>query len=195
MEKITRKAQKKQTRISLIEQAEALFSKNGIANTTTADVAKANKVSHGALFVHFSTRDELILSVVASFGDRLNTEMGKRFETDMALKDLLKAHIQVLSEFENFYMRLISESQSLPPRIRSIVYAMNASLSYRFFRAAQKLMKEAKIKKLSQPEFFNTWMALINYHVMNRDLFSEKTPLLTELGDDILRHFFNLIKT
>lgn len=195
MEKITRKKQKTQTRLSLIQQAEALFSKNGIGNTTTAHVAKANKVSHGALFVHFPTREDLILSVVASFGDRLSAEMGKRFEDDMALKDLLKAHIQVLSEFEDFYMRLISESQSLPPNIRSIVYAMNASLSYRFYRAAQVQMKDGKIKKMTQPEFFNTWMALINYYVMNRDLFLDKTPILTEIGEDVLRHFLNLIKT
>lgn len=195
MKTLTRKEQKEQTRVSLITQAEALFSKNGISNTTTADVAKANKVSHGALFVHFATREELILAVVASFGDRLSAEMGKRFEGDMALKDLLKAHINVLSEFEDFYMRLISESQSLPPNIRSIVYAMNASLSYRFYRAAQKLMKDGKVKKMTQPEFFNTWMSLINYHVMNRDLFSDKTPILTEIGEDVLRHFLSLIKT
>lgn len=195
MEKITRKEQKEQTRASLIQQAEALFSRNGISNTTTADIAKANHVSHGALFVHFATREDLVLAVVASFGDRLSAEMGQRFEDDMSLKDLLKAHIQVLSDYEDFYMRLISESQSLHRHIRSIVYAMNASLSYRFYRAAQKLMKDGKIKKISQPEFFNTWMALINYHVMNRDLFSEKKPILAEIGEEVLRHFFNLIKT
>lgn len=195
MEKITRKEQKKQSRSNLVEHAEFLFSKHGISSTTTADVAKSVKMSHGALFVHFPTRDDLILSVVERFGDRLGAEMGRRFEDDMSLRDLLKAHIAVLSEFEDFYMRLISESQSLPPKIRSIVYSMNASLSYRFYRAALGQIKEGKIKKMDQASFFNTWMALINYYVMNRDLFSERTPILKEIGEEVLRHFFHLIKT
>jgi hypothetical protein len=55
-------------------------------------------------------------------------------------------------------------------------------------------MKEGKIKRLEQVPFFNTWMALLNYHIMNRDLFSEKSPILNEVGEDILRHFLNLIK-
>lgn len=195
METLTRKEQKEKTREKLVSQAEALFSKKGIGVTTTADVANAIHVSHGTVFVHFKTREELILSVVERFGDRLAAEMGKRFVEDMALKDLLKAHVSVLSDFEDFYMRLISESQTLPPKVRSIVYSMNASLSYRFFRAAQVLMKEGKIKKIEQAYFFNTWMALINYYILNRDLFSDKTPILKEQGELIIRHFFNLIKT
>jgi AcrR family transcriptional regulator len=194
MEKITRKEQKEQTRSRLVQQAEVLFSKQGISATTTAEVAKSNKVSHGALFVHFPTREDLIQAVVERFGDRLGAEMGRRFEEDMSLRDLLKAHLAVLAEFEDFYLRLISESQSLPPKIRSVVYAMNASLSYRFFRAAQRQMRSGHLKKMDQASFFNTWMALLHYHIMNRDLFSERTPILKAMGEDILRHFFHLMK-
>ncbi len=166
-----------------VTRLEAIFLSVAIAHQSV-------KMAHGALFVHFSTRDDLILSVVERFGDRLGAEMGRRFEEDMSLRDLLKAHIAVLSEFEDFYMRLISESQSLPPKIRSIVYSMNVSLSYRFYRAALGQIKEGKIKKMDQASFFNTWMALINYYLINRDLFSERTPILKEIGEEVLRHFF-----
>lgn len=195
MEKLTRKEQKEKTRSGLVEQAEHLFAKKGIAYTTTADIAKSLKLSHGALFVHFQTRDDLIKAVVDEFGERLSSSLGKRFSEDLSLKELLKAHLNVLAEFEDFYMRLISESQVLPPHIRSIVYSMNASLSYRFYRAAKVEMASGNIKKISQISFFNTWMALVNYHIMNRDLFSEKTPILNEIGDELLRNFYFLIKT
>ena len=85
---------------------------------TLYSLAKSINISHGALFVHFKTREELILSVVEKFGDRLASELGRRFMDDMKLKDLLQAHLEVLSEFEDFYLRLISESQSLPLKIR-----------------------------------------------------------------------------
>lgn len=195
MEKITRKEQKEKTRAGLVGQAETLFALNGISSTTTADIAKALKVSHGTLFVHFPTRDDLIKAVVDEFGEKLSAALGARCSSDLKLRDLLKAHVSVLAEYEDFYMRLVSESQTLPPHIRSIFYSMNASLSYRFYRAAKVDMDKGVIKKMTQIHFFNTWMGLIHYYILNRDLFSEKTPILIEVGEDLLRHFFHLIKT
>jgi len=195
MEKITRKEQKEKTRAGLVSQAEALFARNGISNTTTADVAKALKVSHGTLFVHFPTRDDLIKSVVDEFGERLADSLGAKLSSELRLRDLLKAHLSVLAEYEDFYMRLVSESQALPPHIRSILYSLNASLSYRFYRAAKGEMERGTVKKMTQVHFFNTWMGLVHYYIMNRDLFSEETPILDEVAEDLLRHFFHLIKT
>jgi AcrR family transcriptional regulator len=195
MEKVTRKEQKEKTRAGLVGEAENLFAAKGISNTTTADIAKSLKVSHGTLFLHFPTRDDLIKAVVDEFGERLAATLGQKLSDDLKLKDMLKAHLAVLADFEDFYMRLISESQSLPPHIRSIVYAMNASLSYRFYRAAKADMDRGLIKKMGQVQFFNTWMAMVHYHIMNRDLFSEKAPILNEVGGELIRHFSNLIKT
>jgi AcrR family transcriptional regulator len=194
MEATSRKEQKERTHAGLVQRAEALFAKHGISRTTTADVAKALKVSHGTVFVHFPTRDDLVLAVVEQFGDRLAEALGKCLSDEMSLKALLGAHLSVLAEFEDFYLRLITESQFLPPKIRGIQYGMNASLSYRFYRPAQKMMKEGEIKKMDQPSFFNAWMGLVHYFVMNRDLFSDKTPVLREKGEDILRQFLHLIK-
>lgn len=195
MEKVTRKIQKEQTKAGLVKQAEFLFAANGIAQTTTADIARSLKVSHGTLFLHFPTREDLVKAVVEEFGERLAEAQFRGLENEFNLKELLKSHIAVLAEFEDFYMRLISESQSLPPHIRSIVFAMNASLSYRFYRAAKIEMDKGLVKKMTQVQFFNTWMGLLHYSIMNRDLFSDKKPILNEVGNELLKHFLNLIKT
>lgn len=195
MQPTPRKEQKEKTRAGLIRQAGNLFSSKGISATTTADIATALKVSHGTLFVHFPTRDDLIKAVIDEFGERLSKALDQKCSSDLKLKDLLKSHLTVLADFEDFYLRLISESQALPPHIRSTVYAMNASLSYRFYRAAKVEMDKGLLKKISQIHFFNTWMGLVHYQIMNRDLFSESTPILTDVGDELLRHFFYIIKT
>ena len=195
MKKLTRVEQKENTRQGLIQEALRLFSKNGIAVTTTAEVAKAMQISHGTVFIHFPTREDLILGVVDSFGEQLASALGSKFSSEMSLKQMLTAHLHVLSAFEDFYMRLISESPCLSPHIRGQVFAMNSSLSYRFFRAAQALMKTGELKKIDQVHFFNTWMALLHYSIMNRDLLSEQTPILQHKGPDILRNFYSLIST
>ncbi|HEY8271547.1 MAG TPA: TetR/AcrR family transcriptional regulator [Pseudobdellovibrionaceae bacterium] len=195
MERITRKEQKERTRANLVDEALHLFSTKGISSTTTADVAKALDVSHGTVFVHFPTREELILAAVERFGERLSVRLNAKLTSDLHLKEILQAHLSVLTEFEDFYLRVICESQTLPPQIRSLVYSMNAAISYRLFHAAQKQMKDGSIKRIPQASLFNSWMALLNYHIMNRDLLSEKSPILKHKGDEILRLFLMLIKT
>jgi AcrR family transcriptional regulator len=194
MEKVTRKEQKENTRASLIQKAEDLFAKQGIAVTATADIAKALRLSHGTVFIHFPTREDLVLAVVEKFGERLSDELGRRFSGELSFKDMLSAHISVLSEFEDFYLRLISESPNLPPAVRSLLYAMNSSLSYQFYQAAKEQMKDGTYKKLEQAAFFNSWLALLHYHIMNRDLFSDKTPILKYKGEELKRLFLLLIK-
>lgn len=189
-----RKEQKEKTRAGLVSHAEKLFSAKGITSTTTADIAKALKVSHGTLFVHFKTRDDLVAAVVSEFGERLSAALGARCADDLKLKDLLTSHVEVLSEFEDFYLRLVSETFLLPNHIRATVYSMNASISYRMFRACKADMDRGQIKKMSQVHLFNTWMGLLNYYILNRDLFSEKKPILSEQGQELVRHFLNLIK-
>jgi AcrR family transcriptional regulator len=195
MEKLTRKEQKTQTRTVLIEVAEKMFSKNGIAATSTAEVAKSSGVSHGTLFVHFPTRDELILAVVDKFGERLAMALGAKCDSTMELKDQLKAHVGILSEFEDFYLRMISESLVLPSQIRGQFYALNSSLSYRFFHAARSGIKLGEYKKMDQAQFTNTWLGILHFHIMNRDLFSNTTPLLKYKGEDLVKLFLMLIKS
>lgn len=194
MEKLSRREQKEKTRLGLIDEALSLFARRGITATTTADVAKALEVSHGTVFMHFPTRDDLVLAVIDTFGARLSAELGRRLNNEMPLRALLRAHLSVLAEFEDFYLRLVTESHALPSALRAQVYSMNASLSYRFHRAAREQMKTGEFKQLAQVPFFSTWMALVQYHVMNRDLLCEDTPILKHKGEEILRLFTQLIK-
>lgn len=194
MEKLNRQEQKEKTRRGLVSKATHLFARNGIAPTSTALVAKALKVSHGTVFLHFPTREDLILAVVDQFGERLGKELGSRMQPELSLEEMLRVHLSVLGDFEDFYVRLISESQSLPVAVRSQVYAMNASLSYRFFAAAEARIKKGELKKLDQVSLFRTWMSLLHYHLMNRDLFSDEFPILKHKSEEILRLFFTLIK-
>jgi AcrR family transcriptional regulator len=194
MEKLNRQEQKARTRQGLVNKATELFARQGIASTSTAQVARSLRVSHGALFVHFPTREELLLAVVDQFGARLGKELGRRIESHLTLEEMLEVHLSVLADFEDFYARLIAESESLPPEVRSQVYAMNASLSYRFHGAAEARMKKGELKKLDQVSFFRTWMALLHYHLLNRDLFSDELPILKHKGGEILRLFLTLIQ-
>lgn len=178
----------------MIEVAMDLFTQNGIAGTATAEIAKALKLSHGTVFIHFPTRDDLVLAVIDEFGRKLSEELRSAIEGDLPLERVLKGHLQALAEFEDFYFRLITEMHSLPEKVQGTVFMLNAAISWKLYEAAKPLMKQGRVKKIDRPLFFNTWMSLVTYHVIYREQLSEKRPVLRAKQEELIRHFLNLVK-
>ena len=190
---ISRQEQKEMTRNGLIQTATHLFAKHGIANTPTADVAKAQKVSHGTVFVHFPTREDLVSAVIDQFGAKLSEEFGNCLKQS-DFQSLLEFHLDVLSEYEDFYYRLISEMTSFPEKVKSMVFMLNAAVSWKLYEAAKPLMESHQLKTMTRPQLFNTWIALVQYHVLNRELLSKERPILKEKKTELVEHFMHLMQ-
>lgn len=71
MAESNRKKQKERTRRIIVETAMAEFSAKGFQATNTRDIATMAGISHGTIFVHFPTREDLIMAVVLEFGQRV----------------------------------------------------------------------------------------------------------------------------
>src|SRR5207253_3080327 len=135
MQAATRQEQKAATRDRLVDAAMALFARKGIAQTTTADIARSIRMSHGVVFLHFPKRDDLVIAVIDEFGRRLAVEFRQALEQDLGLRAVLQAHLRVLAEFEPFYARLVIEAPLLPPKVRSTLLMLHAAVSQRLFLA------------------------------------------------------------
>ena len=119
MQAATRQEQKAATRDRLVNAAMALFARKGIAQTTTADIAKSIRMSHGVVFLHFPKRDDLVIAVIDEFGRRLAVEFRQALEQDLGLRAVLQSHLRVLGEFEPFYARLVIEAPLTPVVVRA----------------------------------------------------------------------------
>lgn len=64
-------ADKAERRADLLRAARATFARNGFHGTTMGDVARAAGVSHGTVYVYFSSKDELFGAVVEAEGHAL----------------------------------------------------------------------------------------------------------------------------
>ncbi|EQA43581.1 transcriptional regulator, TetR family [Leptospira broomii serovar Hurstbridge str. 5399] len=190
---LTRHEQKEKTRQNLIETSRNLFAKEGISATTTANIAKTLQISHGTVFLHFPVREDLILAVIDDFGHSLSDELRVNLEQESGIKGILTAHIKVLSEFEDFYYRLLTEMHSLPETVKGTIFMLNAAVSKKLYAAAEPLMSRGEIKKMERQLLFNTWMALLHYYIVNREHLGKTSPILKEKGNYLLKHFLNLI--
>src|SRR5438046_10064769 len=155
MQAATRQEQKAATRDRLVNAAMALFARKGIVQTTTADIARSIRMSHGVVFLHFPKRDDLVTAVIDEFGRRLAVEFGQPLEQDLGLRAVLQAHLRVLAEFEPFYARLVIGAPLVPPQVRSLLLMLHAAVSQRLFPGLERERQAGRARTLARPLVFN----------------------------------------
>jgi len=193
--KTQRKVQKDQTRKLIIETAFGQFAQNGIITTRTVDIANAAKVSHGTVFAHFSTQEELLNAVIEELGDRITTRLHELVACNTTLREVLQAHLKGLKEFEDFYTRLVIESRLLPKSSRNVLTLIQSSISFHICQAADREIKIGSINPYPIHLLFNTWIGLIHYYLTNNDLFAPEESVLERYGQELLEHYMSMITT
>ena len=194
MSETKRHKQKILTRKHLIEIAIKQFGENGIIATRTADISNAAGVSHGTIFVHFSTQEELLIAVIEEFGTRITQRLHELVDTNISLFEVLQAHITGLIEFEPFYTRLIIERRLLPESVCNTYIIIQSTISFHISIAAERGMQQGNIRNFPIHLIYNTWIGLIHYYITNSDLFSPNGSVLTQYSDELLQHYMKLIK-
>ena len=194
MPQASRKEQKDATQRRLVEVGLDFFASRGFANANTADFAKAAGVSHGAVFLHFPTREALVLRVLDVFGDRLSAALKAAMQGEGTFAGALRAHLGVLRKYEPFYARLVQEGQLLPIKARSLLFIINASVSHRLKLVAEGEAAAGTMRKIAPHLLFNTWLALLHYYIANRDVFAPGESVLAAKGDELVAHFLDLVR-
>jgi AcrR family transcriptional regulator len=112
MPRVTRAESKAQTRQRLLREAERLFREHGYAATSLEQIAEAAEVTKGAIYGHFASKEDLLLSAIEAtptpdYGATLNdlsrplrerlAEFGRTIAVDENTND--KAAVAVSLEF------------------------------------------------------------------------------------------------
>ncbi|MBX3718423.1 MAG: TetR/AcrR family transcriptional regulator [Parachlamydiales bacterium] len=186
---MNRKQQKEQTREHLLATAYKEFAKNGFLATKTLDVAQSAGVSHGALFVHFPTREELLATVVDKLGLQMGEKLQQLSKENASPKEILFVHLSVIKEFEPLYTRLVMEGPLLPPSVRNRILFIQAGIAHHLEKALSKKKPSSPIHLL-----LNSWLGLIHYYLSNKDLFAPKKSVIDTHGKELLEHFIKTHK-
>lgn len=190
---ISREEQKKQTEILIIQASIKVFSKNGIFATKTLEIAKEAGLSHGALFVHFPTKQELVIGVIREIERRVLDKLSEILRPDMTLRELLFGYLDVVEEYEVIYSRLVTESFLFPEEVRNTLLIVNSGLTYYMYKIVVRDVSTGKSKDIPHALFFNTWISLIYYYLAHRDLFAPRKSVIREKRNELVEHFLSLI--
>ena len=190
-----RQTQRAKTRQILIDTTWRIFADQGISATRTADVASAAGLSHGAVFAHFSTREDLVVAAVEAYSIRFRTGLDERLVLDFTVRGFLEAHLAQVAVDEALYSRIASEGSLLPDAARSAWLNVLTNLSLRLDEAVSRLPPSAQVRKLPLALVFNTWIGLLHHHLSYRDLYAPDGNLVARRGVALLDFMTALLDT
>lgn len=187
-----RQIQKEKTRIKIMDTAFRLYSAEGFSIPTN-QIAKQAGISHGTIFVHFPTSEELQLDVLKRFAQEAGTKLHQISCAGGSIGDLLYAHIHVLETYEAFYKKLIAEISYLPDESRMLLYSLQSIMSQHFTIIMEREQFSGTIKKIPVYMLFNIWIGLLHYYLENSDMFAPNESVLTRCQEELITSYLALI--
>lgn len=187
--KTSRQLKKEQTKASLIKAAYELYSSRGIINTRMSDIAEAAGVSHGTVFLHFTTQEAFIAETVSYYCSEIALRTHELSESCNSLEEILLSHLDGIIEYEPFYTRLVIESRILPQAARDAFVLMQSAISFHF----SKVLERGNPTQVPAGILFNMWMGLVHYYLTNGDLFAPDGLVLMRYRDTLTKSYVSLL--
>ena len=90
------------TRQTLVDVARQLFAKNGVANTTMNDIAKASGKGRRTLYTYFNRKEDVYNAVIESelerLSDKLDEVAAKKIRPQDKIIELIYTHLSMIRE-------------------------------------------------------------------------------------------------
>jgi AcrR family transcriptional regulator len=192
---MTRQDRKERTRAAILEAAGGLCARQGFLATRTAEVAVRAGLSHGAVFVHFPTRDALLVAVVERAMAGILQAMHERLEAGATVRELLRGHLDGLATREELYAWLVREASGLPLALADAVACLHSTLSWHLAQAAERERAAGRIRAIPDHFLFNCWIGLVHHYLVNREHFAGEGPVLRHHAEELVANFWLMIRT
>jgi len=110
-----------QTRIRINEAALRLFVEQGIAQTTTCDIADAARIAEGTIYRHYKSKDELAASLYGDGLREIAAELSTAADPSLAFREQLPAAIgifcRLFDEQPLLFRYILLQQHNLAPRL------------------------------------------------------------------------------
>lgn len=188
-----RAVKKEETRRRIVEVARRQYVARGSGALRTAEVAKQAGLSHGAVFVHFPTREDLVRAVISEIGRGLGDQLYALGRSGATLGELLRAHVKSLAASEDEYRRLLIEEPTLTGDERLPFIGVQSAISAHITEVAAREMKAGRMREMPLYLLFNTWIGLLHHYVLHPQLFAPTGSVLEAHGEELVTHFMSLV--
>jgi AcrR family transcriptional regulator len=189
----SRTAQRDATRRRLVAAGLKVVAREGFAGATTAAIARASGTAHGTVFVHFRTRDALVVELVSEVGRTITSHLATLAGEAPTLSAVLDAHLAALGQHEVLYARLLADAPALPLAARAHTFALQSGVAFRLRSAYAMALQQGQVRDLDATTVTNIWISLTNHYLLNRDLFAPGKRVIAERAAELKAQLFAVI--
>lgn len=188
-----RQEQKQKTRLLIVETAKKLFLKNGFLGTTTSDISKTAQIAHGTLFLHFPTKDSLILEIFDEDLQIVSQKMQNLVVNSTDLKSILKGYLDMIEQDEDLFSIIAKELPYYPNELRRKIIFRESLIRQHFHQAYRNGVNEGFYKDCDIPVTLNLFFGSLNYYLSLKDIYQEEGSVIKRFKNKLISNFIKLI--
>lgn len=132
---------------TIIESAIKLFAQKGFSSTSIQEIASSSGISKGAFYLHFKSKEALLLAILQYYFDKLKTEVLSYEDHRLQPKEIfikqLEGFLKNSIEHHEFII-MISREQSIPlnDSTKKLIYKMQMEIHGIYHKAFMSIFGE-----------------------------------------------------
>lgn len=182
------------TRNLILCKAKDIFITQGIIKTSTRDISSACGISHGSLFLHFGTKENLILTVFENEIKQIANKLYNEFESKNTVEVLLQKYLTLLEKDEDFFSVIFKEFQFFPDQLKRQIISFETIIRNYFYCAIEKGINSGKYKDINITSTLTFLFATINYYLYLKEIYtSDNHSVIKIKKDEICSTFMSIL--
>ena len=189
-----RQIQKQETKAKILTAAKQIFMKRGMLNTATSQIAEAAGIAHGTLFLHFPTKDSLIIQLLDIEMVKFSDNIKKLLVDSSKVEILLIQYLHLIESEELFFSTLARELPFYQSELRRKIIFRESIIREQFYNAIQDGIAEGAFSEIEIPSTLTFLFGTINYYLSLRNMFVKDESVIAKFKDSIVNNFMRMLK-
>lgn len=190
-----RQIAKQKTREKLFQTAKEVFLEKGFLDASTAEIAQRANVAHGTLFLHFESKENLIMSIFDDLLIQLTDDLYQVLNDLSDMREMLEIYLDWLEQNEDFYVIIARELPYYTDSLRRIILGREGAARHYFIKAIQSGIQSGIYKEVDETSAVNFLFAAIHFYLRLKPAYVEGESVVKTKRDEIIQTFLTFITT
>ena len=181
-----REEQKRLTRENILKHTLELLLVNGLVKVSTKDISAASNVSQGSIFLHFSSKDNLISSIISENLSKLEISLKQRVVSKSDRESFLRDLLNVLIDHENILSRVYKDFAYVNEETKKNMEHIDTMIRNLIFDN----LRNTPGRKISIVDSFisiDAFLAQIKLNLRDKEIFTEFNSVIKQTRGKLVK--------
>lgn len=167
-----RQEAKMNTRNHILNITEELIKENGLVKVSSKDISSRADVAQGSIFLHFSTKMDLVYRVYSDKMDLIEKSLMKSCRLNMSSENFLRQFLDIHMTYEGILSRMVKDYPYMESKLKTKVDNFENEIKNLLF----DYLRKNNVQKLS---IVNSFIVIDAFYAQIKEYLREKTIYTT----------------